>query len=90
MLLLPQPPILGLAGLLTMGVNTFSAAVHIAPGTLEPSSSSRRTQLLTHNTVTFKTFVKHGRTKARKFKNGEPEEATDDIFFDECVTRQPP
>ena len=35
--------------------------------------------------------MKHGRTKAHKYKDGEPEEATDDIFFDEYVmlTRRP-
>ena len=68
-----------------MTVSTTSAAVHITPG----ASSLCSLNTLADSpprTVVIKTFVKHARTKGRKFREGDRTViATDDIFFDEYV-----
>lgn len=50
--------------------------------------SSLRTVIYASSAV-IKTLYTHGKRKAKKLKNGdEKEEATDDIFFDECASLQ--
>jgi hypothetical protein len=76
-----------------MPVSTAAAAYHIAPGNhhhfrfiITPIS---RTKASWH-IVVVKTFFKHAHRKTQKLKNWtagaeQQEEATDDIFYDECV-----
>lgn len=65
-----------------MGVNTGSAAVHIAPGKISTFPSAVYAE--PHTSVAFKTFYKHAKRKGQKLKNGVPrDEATDDVLFDE-------
>ena len=65
-----------------MPLNTVTAAVHIAPGmTLLYLGPSDRSD---HVPAAIKTFFKHYKRKASKFKDGNTEEeSTDDVLYDE-------